>query len=365
MEDIDLLKLARLAWWLGPWSPRAARPSGVRRRAVALGPTSERQSVRWSPPRRATWDASGPSYVYAPTDREVRTAWLVSPGCHHDGPDDPRMDRFASVLASTGAIVMSPRSPELCGLQLGRGALPSLERAYEALVAEPAARGVPRQVVSVSVGALAALQLAASPKAAADLGRVVVIGGYADPAAMIASLCGGDAEPRDPLNRPVAFLSLLDHLPVTVHDRVRLAGAWRWFVRTSWSREAWKRPGSTAHHAAARELAREVDARDRELFLTGCGALPGAHALAAAAHASGAYAHLDWRPHASAIRADVVAIHGVTDTVMPIAQLDALAAALPRARTIRLGGFAHSKTVSAGALLRDVFALREVLRAVA
>jgi hypothetical protein len=50
---------------------------------------------------------------------------------------------------------------------------------------------------------------------------------------------------------------------------------------------------------------------------------------------------------------------------MPIAQLDALAAALPRARTIRLGGFAHSKTVSAGALLRDVLSLREVLRAVA
>jgi len=346
MDDSDFLRTARLAWWLGPWSPRTARPAGVRRRAVALGPT-------------------GPSYVYAPVDRDVRAAWLVSPGCHHDGPDDPRMDRFASVLASTGAVVMSPRSPELCGLQLGRGALPALERAYDALAAEPAARGLPRHVVSVSVGALAALQLAASPRVAADLGRVVVIGGYADPAAMIASLCGADAEPRDPLNQPVAFLSFLDHLPVTVHDRARLADAWRWFVRTAWPREAWKRPGSTAHHAAARELTREVDPRDRELFLTGCGALPGGHALVAAAHASGAYAHLDWRPHAAAIRADVTAVHGVTDSVMPVAQLDALADALPRARAIRLGGFAHSRTVSARALLRDVFALRDVLRAVA
>lgn len=361
MDDSDMLRFARLAWWLGPWSPRAARPSGVRRRAVALDP-------------------SGPSYVYAPSDREVRAAWLVSPGCHHDGPDDPRMDRFASVLASTGAIVTSPRSPELCRLQLGRGALPALERAYDAFAAEPAARGLPRHVVSVSVGALAALQLAASPRVASDLGRVVVIGGYADPDAMIASLCGAEppvqtraarpqrnqgTEPRDPLNQPVAFLSFLDHLPVTVHDRARLADAWRWFVRTAWPREAWKRPGATAHHAAARELAREVDPRDRELFLTGCGALPGGHALVAAALATGAYAHLDWRPQAAAIRADVVAIHGVTDNVMPIAQLDALAAALPAARTIRLGGFAHSRTVSAGALLRDVLSLRDVLRAVA
>jgi hypothetical protein len=317
----------------------------VRRRAVAL-------------------DASGPSYVYAPVDRETRAAWLLSPGCHHDGPDDPRMDRFASVLASTGAIVMSPRSPELCRLSLGHDAIASLERAYDALDAEPGARGLPRHVASISVGALAAMRLAASPRVR-DIERLVVIGGYADPTAMIASLCGADAEPRDPLNQPVAFLTHLDHLPVTVHDRARLADAWRWFVRTAWPREAWKRPGSTAHHAAAHELVREVDARDRELFLVGCGALPGGHALVSAAHATGAYAHLDWRPHAAAIAADVTAIHGVTDNVMPIAQLDALVAALPRANAIRLGGFAHSRTLSASAVLKDVFALRDVLRAVA
>ena len=73
--------------------------------------------------------------------------------------------------------------------------------------------------------------------------------------------------------------------------------AWRWFVRTAWPHEAWKRPGATAHHAAARELAREVDARDRDLFLTGCGAAPGGHALVRAAHATGDYAVLDWRGH--------------------------------------------------------------------
>lgn len=339
------MSMARLAWWLGPWSPKNARPSGVRRRAIVL-------------------DASGPSYVYAPIDRDVRAAWLVSPGCHHDGPDDPRMDRFASVIASTGAIVLSPRSPELCGLQLGLGAITSLERAYDALDAEPGVRGLPHNVVSVSVGALAAMRLAASPRGR-SLDRVVVIGGYADPTAMIASLCGEDAEPRDPLNQPVAFMTFLDHLPAKVHDRARLVDAWRWFVRTAWPRDAWKRPGSTAHHAAAHELVREVDARDRELFLVGCGALPGGHALVAAAQATGAYAHLDWRPHAGAIEADVTAIHGVTDSVMPIAQLDAFAAAMPRAHTIRLGGFAHSRTVSAGAILKDVFALRDVLRAVA
>ncbi len=352
-NDSDLIRFARLAWWLGPWSPRAARPAGIRRRAVAL-------------------DGSGPSYVYAPADRAPRSAWLISPGCHHDGPDDPRMDRFAAVLASTGAVVMSPRSPELCDLRLGSGAIRTLARAHAALVADPAARGLAVNVASVSVGALAALRLAAAPATAAAIQRVVVIGGYADPVAMIASLCGADAEPRDPLNQAVAFVSFLDHLPVEIHARARLVDAWRWFVRTAWARDAWKKPGATAHHAAARELAREVDLRDRELFLTGCGVIPGGHALVAHALASGAYDHLDWRPHVATIRADVVAVHGVTDSVMPIAQLDALATALPRARTIRLGGFAHSRTVGGRDLLRtlpgiadEIRAFREVIRAVA
>lgn len=340
MSAVDTLTLA---WWLGPWS-RGAQPGGVRRRTVEVE------------------GAGGPSYLYAPTGQAPRAAWLISPGLHHDGPDDPRMERFAMALASAGAVVLSPRSPELCRLRLAPDAIAALGRARAALAAAPEAAGLPLRVVSVSVGALAALRLAAS----AEVERVVVIGGYADPVAMIASLCGADAEHRDPLNQPVAFLTFLDHLPVAVHDRARLETAWRWFVRTAWPHDAWKRPGATAHHAAARELAREVDARDRDVFLTGCGVAPGGHGLVRAALASGAYGHLDWRPHAPAVRAEVVAVHGVTDNVMPIAQLDALAAALPAARTIRLGSFAHSKTVaSLPALARDLRALRHVLHALA
>jgi hypothetical protein len=334
--------IAHLAWWLGPWSARAARPGNVVRRAL-----------------------DGGSYLYVPTDRPPRAAWLISPGLHHDGPDDPRMDRFASVLASVGAVVLSPRSPQLCGLQLGAGAIDALAAAHAALASTTEAAGGPLRVVSVSVGALAALRLAASPAHGGTVERVVVIGGYADPEALMASLCGADAEHRDPLNQPTAFLTFIDRLPVAVHDRARLMTAWRWFVRTAWPHDAWKRPGATAHHAAARELAREVDPRDRDLFLTGCGAAPGGHALIRAAHATGEYSFLDWRGHAGDVRADVVAVHGVTDNVIPIAQLDAFAAALPRARTIRLGAFAHSRTVATSLprLARDVRALGDVLHA--
>lgn len=358
----ELRRLARLTWWLGPWSPRAVRPSGVRRRAVML-------------------EAGPPSFVYTPADGDIRAAWLISPGLHYDGPDDPRMDRFAAILAATGAIVLSPRSPALCGLQVTADAIALLARAADALAVEPAARGLPLQVVGVSVGSLAALRLAA----AREVARLVVIGGYADAGALLASLCGADAEPReptngdrdrlradaparqpvDPLNRPVAFLTLLDELPVRVHDRARLTAAWRRFVRISWPHAAWKTPGATHHHAAAHAVAREVDRRDRELFLVGCGVLPGAQPLCAAAFARGRHDYLDPRPHVSRVGADVTAIHGRGDTVIPIAQLDALVAALPRTRAVRLGTFAHSGTASMRELLHHLPRLGDEARAFA
>ncbi len=341
-RSFDRARMARLAWWLSPLAPRGARPAGVRRREITLGP-------------------GGGSYLYQPEHGAVRDVWLISPGLHADGPDDPRMERFASILAASGTLVLSPRSPALCGLQLTPEVIPFLACAADALAAEPAARGLPLRVVSVSVGSLAALRLAA----VRDLARVVVIGGYADPTAMLASLCGADAEPRDPLNQPVAFLSTVDALPEPIHDRDRLVAAWRGFVRTSWSREAWKRPGATLHHAAAHALAPAVDLRDRELFLTGCGALPGGHVRCAAALARGRHGFLDPRPHLASLRTDVTAIHGVTDTVIPIDQLDALVAALPRTRAVRLGGFAHSRAVGAGALVRILPRVADEARAFA
>lgn len=245
----------------------------------------------------------------------------------------------------------------------GRGAITALEQAHDGLRRDVAARGLPLHVMSVSVGALAAMRLAAHPVRGAGIERVVVVGGYADPAALVASLCGADETPRDPLNQPAAFLTFLERLPAPIADRRKLVEAWRWFVRTAWARPAWKQPGSTAHRRAARELLGEVDARDRELFLIGCGALPGGHELARAAQESGGFGYLDWRPHAASLRAEVVAIHGVSDHVIPIEQLDAICAAVPQAKAIRLGGFSHSSAIGGRQLLAQLPRLAEEARA--
>jgi hypothetical protein len=309
---------ARLAWWLGPWAPRDRGPADVVRAWLALG---------------------GGSYLYRPARAAVRTAWLVSPGLHPAGPDDPRIDRFARVLASAGALVLSPRSPTFCGLRLAAGAIAELAAARAALAALAEARGLPLRVVSPSVGSLAALHLAADP--AATVERTVLIGGYVDAAALARSMTGGDAVARDPSNAPVAMATFVEHLPVAIADRAALVAAWDAVVREVWAVPAWMRAGSTAHHAVAHRHAARVAAADRELFLVGCGVRPGAAALVAAAQATGAYAHLELRPLLPAIAGELHAFHGPADAVVPVEQLDALLAAAPRARGHRLRGLDH------------------------
>lgn len=341
--SLDLLGLLRLAFFVGPWAPRALRPQAVQRREIDLG-------HGLGPARESV----GPSYLYTPSDRPVRAAWLISPGLHADGPDDPRMDRFAAVLAASGTAVLSPRSPALVDLRLAEEVIPFLQHAARAFDLEPESAGVPLRVLGVSVGSLAALRLAADPDFASRIERLVLVGGYADSRALIASLCGADTAHRDPLNRPTVFLTCLDHLPVTISDRARLVAAWHRFVKMAWKHDAWKQPGATAYKDAAKQLASDVDPRDRELFLIGCAAEPGAHALIQAAFATGHYDYLDPRPYLGGVRAEVSAIHGLSDPVVPIEQLELLLAALPRTRPIRLGFFSHSRTVALSTMLRNL-----------
>lgn len=308
----------RLAWWLGPWAPQGRAPGAVTRTRLAQG---------------------GGSYLYTPRARAARAAWLVSPALHPDGPDDPRLDRLARVLAAAGAVVLSPRSPTLAGLRLGAGAIAELAAARAALVARPEAAGLPLRVVAPSVGSLAALHLAADPAAAVS--RTVLLGGYVDAAALVRSMCGGEPVPRDPTNQPVAFATFVEHLPVAIADRARLVAAWDDVVgRAPRLAPGRHRPGR-AHHATVRARAARVPAADRALFLVGCGLVPGGAALAAGALATGAYAYLELGRLAAAVPGELHAFHGPADPVVPIEQQDALAAAAPRARVHRLAGLAH------------------------
>src|SRR5262245_18238512 len=122
---------AQLGYWLGPWSCPTRSPR-VARRTIKL------------------WQNAPNSYLYVPTSRPTGS-WLISPGLHWLGPDDPRLDRLAKSLANSGYVVLSSAIPDLIDLRLTTGAIEGLLVADEALRARTGFRPA---VFSVSVGSL-------------------------------------------------------------------------------------------------------------------------------------------------------------------------------------------------------------------
>lgn len=340
-----LADTARLHYWLGPW---------------AKGDVPERVSSR---PVR---ELPAGSRLYTPSDRAPHGAVLISPGLHYDGPRDPRLDRVARIFATAGHVVLSPAVPDLMAAMMTPRVIDLVAHAYHVLRAAPE---VPSDCVpgvfSVSVGSLAALRLAASDAA---ISRLVIFGGYADPATLIRSLT---ESPRDPLNSPAAFSTLLAGIPHPSYGAGDLRDAWRAMLRATWPRPELKVTGSVAHHPIARGFAAELPAGLRELFLIGCGVLPGGWPLCESALASGAFGHLDPRPYFPSIRCPVTIVHGIGDDVIPFSQAGELERGLPVTidkQVLATGMLAHSSTVPLGGraanLVHELSTFHRICRAI-
>lgn len=321
-----------LARWLGPWASDHRAPAAVERTALIVPASAARPAFT-----ARVFRVAG-----------ARRAFLVAPGLHHAGPDDPRMDRFCAVLAAAGAVVVAPAIPDFLALRVTPDAALDFERALDAarplLPARPA-------VFSISFGSLLALRLAAARPGAIE--RLILFGGYADFAAAI-RFCLAGPPPRDPLNRPVVFINLADQL-AAAGAREPLVAAWRAYVERTWGRPEMKQPDrwQAVAHAGAAALAPEL----RPLFLAGCGAAPGGDPDCLAALGRMDLGFLDPRPLLPAIDCPVDILHGIDDDVIPYTQAAELARGLPHARVHLTGLYAHTGR----SRLRLASAARELL----
>jgi hypothetical protein len=106
-----------LARWLGPWAGERTAPAAIMRGELPVPAAGGRPAFR--------------ARVFRPA-RPARRAFLLAPGLHHAGPDDPRMDRFATILAASGAVVVAPAIPDFLALRVTPDAAGDFERALEA-----------------------------------------------------------------------------------------------------------------------------------------------------------------------------------------------------------------------------------------
>ncbi len=343
MNLARLAMMRRLARWLGPWAREDVRPR-VHRRCLRL-------------------DEGFDVWVYTPTDLEPSGTTLVVPGLHYLGPADVRLDRFNSVLAASGQVVACPLLPEFRRARVGPSLVDDTLAAYDAMLALPELPHRRPGLFSISFGSYPALHVAARR----DPGALMIFGGYARfEDAIRFALEGDPGRPHDPLNPPVVFLNLLEHLPGVPEDREPLARAWTAFVRRTWGKDEMKDGG---WRVLAREMSARLPDAYRAMFETGVGLRPGAVATidVALRAASGAFAYLDPSAVCGDVRCPVTIAHGRDDDVIPYREAERLHADLPGSELFITGLYAHtgSAMVSPSDALAEGRAMLGILSAMA
>lgn len=318
--------------WLGPWAGDHATPRGVAREQRHV-PGGSRGPLR--------------VYRYRPAGEPVG-AYLIAPGIHFLGADDPRFDRFCRILARAGFLVDAPFLPDHVAMKIAASATDDLAVAFDALERDHARPAV----FSISFGSLPAIGLAARESHRDRVGGVVLFGGFCDFRATLRFCLTGQATfegraltlPHDPLNAPVVWLHFLDLLSLPC-DRAVVERAYREMVHRTWGKKELKVAG--ARDAIAHEIAARLGPDDRRVFLLGCGLgdEDPAPVLDAALDAAGpAFSFADPRPMLPRIAAPLTVVHGREDDVIPWCEADKLVAARHGAPTRKIvtGLYAHT-----------------------
>ncbi len=349
-----LRRSLRLALWLGPWAGERA-PKGVSNADVVL---DRERGVR--------------ARVYRSNAR-ARGVWVIAPGLHYLGPEDPRMDRFCRVLANAGFVVVAAFLPDFLALRIAPSATDDLALAFDHGCAIADAERLPAPAVfSISFGSRPAIEMCASER-----GRrasvLVLFGGFCDFDATVRFAITGRAEragnavavPFDPLNAPVVHLNLL-HAHDEALDHPALARALRTMVESTWGKSELKKGDARAPIAHA--IAAGLGPAERTFFMTACGLAGSGEALLAEglARARDSFAWADPRPHLARMRPPVVVVHGKDDDVIPWTEALAIAEALPLGHpheVILTGLYGHTGAAvpSPGAIAAEVRALVRVV----
>jgi pimeloyl-ACP methyl ester carboxylesterase len=336
-----------LGRWLGPWTDAHIVPLGVDRHEVVIkGLTSN--------------DRTFSAFVYRSTNpmRQVGSLLLV-PGLHFLGPLDPRMDRFARILAAAGIVVLAPRLPDFTSLILDERVFEDTLRAWKTLDALPdRPKGRPG-VFSISFGSLPSLWLASESPVASDVGSLIVFGGYADfEDTMRFCINGRAGAAHDPLNRPVVFMNLMPFLKVRPEDPTELFAALRAYVEGTWGKPEMKMDGRW--QAVAREVATRLPEHLLPLYSAATGLEGNTQSLvdSAISEAADRFSWLDPQRLLGRVRCPVDFIHGADDDVIPYEHGFTLARGIPAnlLRGVHVTGlYGHThKTTNAAMTYRDV-----------
>ena len=179
-----------------------------------------RQAVGWQDVTIPTRHGPLAARLYTtPIRAEDSPAFIVVPGIHRGGVDEPRLHQFAERFASTGTTVLSVPLPDLREFRVTTRATDQIEDATLWAWRDAAVgRGQPVGLAGISFAGGLALVAAGRPSIADRLAMVVSFGGYGDLTRVMRFLCLGelpDGSRQPPHDYGVA-IALLEAAPALV-----------------------------------------------------------------------------------------------------------------------------------------------------
>lgn len=346
----ELSAMYQLGRWLGPWTNAQVAPNDVDREELPIKALSSNER----PFSAFVYRARRP-------EKPLGSMLLVS-GLHFLGPLDPRMDRFARILAHAGLLVLAPRLPDFTSLILDQRVFEDTLRAWKTLQNLPDKPRGRSGVFSISFGSLPSLWLASTSPAARDVGSLVVFGGYADFTDTLRfCLEGRTGAAHDPLNRPVVFMNLMPYLDGRPDEPTELFSALRTYVEATWGKPEMKVDGRW--QAVARDVGKRLPESLLPLYFAATGLESNTRALVDAAidRAGDSFSWLNPKPFLGQVQCPVDLIHGADDDVIPYEHAHALARGLPPhfLRGVHITGlYGHThKTTNTTMTYRDIPAM--------
>ncbi|MFO0660221.1 MAG: hypothetical protein U0165_10370 [Polyangiaceae bacterium] len=349
---------ATLVRWLGPWGASKTPSRVVRHKYTLHG----KQTFR--------------TYEFRPTDQPPWGVYVITPGMHFLGADDPRLDRFCRVLATCGLIVVAPLLPDLLDIRLRADTDADLRAAWVHALRIARSYHLPNPALfSISFGSLPAIRLAADPEHRDEVSSLVLFGGYGDFDRAVTHLLSGAHEGpdgliqgvNDPLNAAAIFRNVLHLLPIPQKHHAELDRAWMSIIHRTWGHVS-SFKGKESYPLVAHEIAATLSEPIREWFLLGCNLRPNALDAVRQALSGGAFAFANPQPSLAHVRASVTIVHGRDDDVIPWTEAarirDALPASTP-SEVLLTGMYGHTGSVlpSPRALANEVATMLSIARA--
>ena len=133
--------------------------------------------------------------LYVPRGVARPAGLVLAHGIHEEGIDEPRFQRLARAIASSGVTVLTPELSDLVRYRVSRVGVETIATATRELAASLKQARV--AVFGISFGGGLALRAACEPALASAMARVITLGAHHDAAAVVRFFLGDPARAPD------------------------------------------------------------------------------------------------------------------------------------------------------------------------